>query len=741
MAGSKNMNEDDGELDIAHLISVILGGKWWIVASTILFAIAGLVYVTIATPVFSGNVLIQVENKSAGLPGLSEMADIFTQDSSSSAEIEILKSRNVLGLTVDKLNLRIEVQPKFFPVIGSFFYRRHRGKDGLASPLFGMFNTYAWGGEIIRVTSLRLPRYLLGKKLTLRAGRNGRYKLFHEDRVLLEGVALSRKGSGKASQPAARSTTAADNLAITVTDLVARPGTLFTVTLHSRLNRILDLQKVLRIREKGKKTGVLELKLEHPDKLYIISVLDDISANYQAQNVERISQEAGRSLSFIKKRLPKLKDELQTAEAKLNSYKLKRNSADITLETKGLLDRLVEIDAKISELQLKEVEIGRRFTRTHPTYVALIEQRDKLQKLRGSLSGRIRKLPETQQEILGLVKEVKLKQESYLQMLNKSQELGVIKAGTVGNVRILDRAVALPRPVKPRKAAIVFGLTLAGMALGLGGVFLRSVLYRFVDSVSDLEDLDLAVFATLPESELQKKNATQKYRQKAANGTSIAAYLYPEDVVVEAIRGLRTSLHFAMLEAKNNVLMISGPLPNVGKSFVSSNLAALLAEGGSKIILIDADIRRGDLSEVLHKAKQPGLSNLIAGDANTSEAIVNVSKNFDYIPRGTISPNPSELLMQPYVEQLFEYLSKVYEYVIIDSPPILPVTDASILGKYAGSVLFVVHYGTIHISEVQAALKRFETAGIKINGAILNGVTKRAGSSYKDYGYYKTYKY
>jgi tyrosine-protein kinase Etk/Wzc len=210
----------------------------------------------------------------------------------------------------------------------------------------------------------------------------------------------------------------------------------------------------------------------------------------------------------------------------------------------------------------------------------------------------------------------------------------------------------------------------------------------------------------------------------------------PNDLAIEALRSLRTSLHFAMMDADNNVLMVAGPSPSVGKSFVSANLAAVLAKAGQKVLLIDADMRKGHLHRFFKGPHDIGLSDFLSGQSVKKDIIYQTDdQKLHLIPRGKAPPNPSELLMHERFSTLMAELSSEYDLILVDTPPILAVTDAAIIGQLAGSSLLVARYGLNSVKEVDAALTRFAQNNVEIKGAILNCMERRASNEYGYYAY------
>ncbi|NVZ93949.1 polysaccharide biosynthesis tyrosine autokinase [Pseudomonas sp. D6002] len=726
--------DDNGEIDLLGLFGTLIDHKWLIAAVTGAFMVTGAAYAMLATPVYQANALLQVEAKKNDLLGFSDIGGMLGKESPSATEIELIQSRYVIGKTVDNLKLDIVVQPMYFPVVGEFLARRFQKANpgAIAEPLLGL-DSFAWGGESLKIFKLDLPDGQLGKKLTLTVGENAHYTLVDEDDQVL--------AAGEAGQPFEQ-----NGVAFQIEELRAKPGTRFRVIRNARLTSILDYQENLDVVERGKESGMIGLALESTEPDQAIKILNQIAAIYVRQNVERTSAEAAQSLAFLKEQLPEVKKDLEKAGKALNEYQTRSKSVDITLETKAILDQIVGLDTSISELKLQQAEMDRKFTRQHPAYRALLTQIGELTSKQQSLASRVESLPSTQQELLSLTRDVEVGTAIYTQLLNKSQELDVMRAGTVGNVRLIDTAdVNFFKPIKPKKILIVLIATLLGGFLAVTLVLLRKALNRGLESPEAIEQLGLPVYASIPYSTLQKveEDKISRGRGRADAGSSLLAISHPTDLAVEALRSLRTSLHFAMLEAPNNRIMISGPSPEVGKTFVSVNLAAVIAQTGQRVLLIDVDMRRGYLHKVLGVPAKDGLSDILSNQCTLESAIHKTGvENLDIISRGQIPPNPSELLMHRNLTELLAQVSERYDLVILDTPPLLAVTDAAIVGRQSGTNLIVTRYGLNPAKEIEHTMRRFAQNGIVLRGAIFNGVEKKASAKYGygNYGYYQ-YEY
>ena len=728
-------DQNGQEIDLMALLGALIDRKYFIAAVTAVFMAVGVFYAVFATPVYQATAMIQVEDGGASVPGFDDMAGMFESTSAAVTEIELLKSRSVIGEAVDTLKLDIIAEPKLFPVIGSRAFRKFTPMEAgdLAEPSFGA-SSYAWGGESIDVFRFDVPRSAIGADFTLVAGEgSGKNKSFtllnSDDEVILQGNVGEELTNGKFN--------------LTIRSLIARPGTEFTLVRKDRLNTILDLQAAIGASEKGKDSGIINLSLQSESTQFAEKVLDKVAAIYVRRNVERNSAEAQKSLEFLEVQLPEVKKQLEYAEQRFNDYQIKRQSINITLETQGVLEQVVELETKLQELELKRLELSRKFKESHPTYQGVLEQIEAVEKQKQNLVGEVGNLPETQQELLRLKRDVEVSNQIYTLLLSKTQELDIVRAGTVGNVRIIDHAeVNTSKPVKPKKALIVVMTTMLGGMLAVAIVLVQKAIHKGVEDPNEIEILGLPVYASVPYSDYQDKlTGFSKARKGKDKPKSILAVDNPADLSIEALRSLRTSLHFAMMEAKNNIIAISGPSPGVGKSFISVNLATVLAQSGKKVLIIDADMRKGYLQTQFGMKWDDGLSDLLSGRL-TLEQVTKTSQvqDLDVITRGQIPPNPSELLMHSNFTKLVEQVKDKYDIVIIDTPPILAVTDPAIVSAHTGTTLLVTRFGQNHAREIELTRNRFEQNGIDVKGVVFNGVIKKASNAYGYYGYYN-YEY
>ena len=730
-------SQDDDEIDLGELLATIVDSKWLIALITVVVLAIGTAKALIDKPVYKADAMLQVEENSPSLGALEAVTNLMESKVPVEAEIELIKSRLILGAAVKNLDLEIIAKPKYLPVIGEAIARRFQQNnegDEVSSPLFGQPG-YAWGGEAIHVDTFTVPSNWLGEELILIAGKQGHFRLMYEDELVLEGEV----GKLASNQLEGRQ----QSVTLFVSLLKSRPDTQFILMRQSVGEAISLLKENITVTEKGKKTGILELTMESTSPDSAVQTINEVANIYVRQNVELKSAEAQKTLEFLEKQLPLLKEQLEAATTALNDYRTRHGSIDLDVETKSVLKGVVELQTQITLLQQKRDELRQKFTESHPSVVAIDKQIARLQGLMNSNDKKIEVLPETQQVILRLARDVQVNTELYTALLNNTQTLRVSKAGTVGNVRIIDYAVLPTEPIKPKKPLIVAVSFVLGLILGVALAFIRKSLHRGVEDPDLIEkQLNIPVYATIPHSAQQEKFniKLEKNRKRQNNELSILALENKDDLAIESLRSLRTTLHFAFLEAQNNIIMITGPSPGVGKSFVSINLASVLADAGKKILLIDGDLRKGFINKALGVSREQGLSELISNTISLDAAIHKIPiASFDFISTGAIPPNPSELLLHERFGDYLANISKLYDHVIIDSPPVLAVTDAVIIGRMASVTLMVVRAGQHPMRELEQSTRRLTQAGVQIKGIVFNDVPE-SSSGYGRYVYQYSYQ-
>ena len=717
MAGVQN-----SQINMLELMRLFLAYKFSILTYTILGALIGIAIALLSPPVYQADALIQLEEKSSGGMALSaDLSGLFSDTPQSVSEIEILRSRMILGSVIADLQLDVSAAPKQLPLIGDFLSR-----VALPDPQLSFISGYAWHDEYINLAFLELPEPLIGEPVRL---------VYRGEQAFTVHLGNTQV-KGKVGEPLRLPEL---GFALLVDQISGAPLREFILQRESFADTLKWVRENFSIAEKGKNSSILQLAFTDQNPALAATILAKISEVYLLQNMSRNAAEADNSLTFIEEQLPVAEANMRAAESAVNAYKLSQDSVDLSFETRALLEQSVQIEAKLNELTLEEQELQKRFTRAHPAYQTLLDNREQLTLRLSEIRSQSVDLPETQLEMLRLTQNLEVAQQIYLQLVNRAQELSVIKAGTIGNIRVIDSSFTFPDPVKPAKAFVVAVSTLAGLMLALGLALLRAFVARGIESQQAIEDLGVSVYAAIQKvgnGEYGKAGKPQKSRP-------VLAVSEPTSLAVEALRSLRTSLHFGMMDAKSSIMLMTSSRPGEGKSFVSVNLATVMAQSGQNICLVDADLRRGYLRKYFGVAKATkGLSDVLSGEANIEDVIQkDEATGVFFLPAGQYPPNPSELFMHQNFEAVCSYLDQRFDLTLMDAPPLLAVTDPVIIGKYAGMTMLVVRHMFTQTGELTAALKTLENNGLTAGGAILNAYSPKANrKGAGEYSYQYSYK-
>lgn len=714
--------DDDDEIDLGALLAQFWAGKWRIAAFVLVAGIIGLAYALLTPPTYQADALLQLEARKASLALPAAMSDLLDNDPVTVTEIEIIRSRMVVGRAVAELHLDRLVTPRTAPVIGSAMARYV-----LPIPAWQFMAPYARLGEGIRLDYLEVPPAWVGEEIVLTSGENNTYRL-----DLPNGTSVEGRTGETLQDPIL-------GYSVRIGELTAPAGRQFSLVQQSESAAIDGLRDALSVSERGRQSAVLELRLTSGDRQQAQRVLDAIAQAYLAQNIARSAAEAESSLTFVEKQLPDAERAVTEAESALNSYRQKQQSVDLSLETQGLLSQTTSLEAELRGMDAQEEELRQKYTKSHPLYQQLLANRARLEEQLAKLRSEVEALPETQREIVNLTRTLELAQAVYVQLLNRSQELRVLRASSIGNVRIIDSARTAQNAIAPRKALILaLSLVLGGMA-GVGYILIRNWLRQGVRGADQLEKLGLPVFATINFSPpgFEARNVR--------HSLPILAIREPTDLAVEGFRSLRTSLHFGMLDAKTRSVTITSSAPEAGKSFTCTNLSVVAAQAGQRVCLVDADLRRGLLRRYFNVPKNtPGLAELLAGQVSLDEVLVEGPvPGLSFLPTGRFPPNPSELLMRATFSELIETLNTRFDLTLLDSPPVLAVTDPVVIGRATGATIAVVRHDVTPIGEVLAMQRALETGGVRLAGVVLNGFDPRKARAYSynySYGYRYEYK-
>ncbi|MCG6020578.1 polysaccharide biosynthesis tyrosine autokinase, partial [Acinetobacter baumannii] len=709
----QNTNTED-TIDLKELFFSLIA-QWKLIAlCVILSVVCALLYLRVTPDTYSVDALVQVEDsKGASAALLGDLSQMIEQKSPAQAEIEILKSRLVLGSVIKDLHLNIQVSSTentfTHRLLSDTDYKTEYAKKSVL---------FKDGLKSFDIRQFEIPAYYLDKNLLLDFDKQSLRLTDPDTEEVILTVPLNQ----------ANSVTGPYGLWKVAIFTKDQFDSTYNIKKLSLPLAIKSISSDYSVEEKGKLTGILGLSYQGQDQEHITKVLNAILATYSAQNIERRSAESAQTLKFLDEQLPDLKKQLDDAERQFNKFRQQYNTVDVTKESELYLTQSITLETKKAELEQKQAEMAAKYTAEHPAMREINGQLAAINKQIGELNSTLKQLPDVQRQYLQLYREVEVKTQLYTALLNSYQQLRIAKAGEIGNVRIVDTAIEPVQPIKPKKLLVLILSVFVGGFIGTLIALLRNMLRTGIKDSGQIEnELDLPVYATVPRSPIQESRIKILKKKKSI---PILAVKNSDDIAIESLRSIRTAIHFALANAKNNIIMIAGPSPEVGKSFISTNLATIFAQGDKRVLLIDADMRRGYMHKYFDVDVKPGLSELLSGQADLQKVLHKTQvTNLDVITRGKSPTNPSEILSSNQFKELLEQLQSQYDHIIIDTPPVLAVTDGIIISQYTGVNLIVARYAKSQMKELELTVNRFEQAGVKVNGFILNDI-QRASAGY-----------
>ena len=578
---------------------------------------------------------------------------------------------------------------------------------------------WAWGGELIRLDSFETDSNYFGKIFKLRYDGDNKYSVFYNGNLL---------ASGSVGQLIATPPHFEPQIRLKVDQIVANSGAHFNIIRKNTDDVILEIVQSLSIIDLGEKnksrTGVLQLSYQGYNPRSMARILNAILKYAIQRNIENKSAEASKTLNFLNKQLPQVRKSLNEVETNLKEYRARSGTLDIAQESKIILTQLSGIEQSIANLRIRKVEMLQELTPEHPFIRTVSLKQQQLQREADHLARKIRTLPHADQKAISLEREVKVKNQLYLLLLNSIQQLQVLKAGTLSDIRILSQASTPIIPLPKHSAFTILMGTMIGFFIAILILIIRETLHSKVNSHEVIEDrLGIATFAIIPYCKKQKELSAKLKHKILPSGCYVLAQHSPKDVASEAFRSLRTMLQFHYETTSNNITCLLGATPSIGKSFTSINLAHVLSELGKRILLIDADMRKGHIEQAFGKSRAPGFAELLVNPQIRDKVIKPVSNNLDFISCGNYPNNPSELLMTDNTNQIMAELANLYDQIIIDTSPILAVTDAIILARKAGTNLLVVGGGSNELAELDLTANSAKKNGVAIHGIIFNQIT------------------
>lgn len=724
-------NDDDDAIHLSEYFDILLDRKWLVAGITAVALLIGTAYALLATPIYQSNLLIQVEDSAPDAKNfLGDTANLFDVKTPATGEIQIIRSRMVIGGAIEAKQLYIDAQPRYLPFVGEWLARRAKE---LSSPGFLGTGGYVSGTEAVDIAKFDVPSALEDQKpFTITAQTGGQYTLTHPD--------LAEPLTGTVGK-ALHQQSAEGAITLVVSRLDGNPGAEFLVSRASLLTTIEDLQKRLQLGEQGKQSNVISVSLEDSNRDRLQTTLNEIGNQYIRQNVERKAAEAEKTIEFLDRQLPEFKRQLENSEDAYARFRNQNGTVAFDEEAKAALAQSVQLQTKLLESQQLRRELLSRFTEGNPKVQMIDGQIAAIRHEINGLEARVSAMPAVQRDALRLERDVRVNGELYKSMLDSSLQLRLVKEGKIGNVRLLDMAVEPRKAVKPQKPLVIALSLVLGLLAGVAFAIVRSKLSSGIRNPQEIEDrLGLNVYSVVPLA--LEQETILEHIAGGAKGVQLLAVTSPESLAIESLRNLRVSLQLTLMETGNNRVLITGATPGVGKSFVSGNFAVIMAQAGKRVLLIDADLRKGHLQKAFGLPRKGGLADVLAGDMTPEQAIhAQVVPNLDVLTTGAYPFNPANMMLSSTLGDLLDAFSERYDLVVIDSPPVLVAADAAAVAAHAGAVLLVARDNLTQLGELKESVKRLAHAGQQVNGVVFNGMDL-SRRHYGSYGYkYGGYRY
>lgn len=725
---SSSLSREQSEFIGFRYLAQFLHTNRWLIASIMAgVAIIGSAYAFMASPTYQSNILIQIEDSlgsAAGGSGAKNIQDnlsgAFDMRTVTASEIEVIRSRSVLSQAVENAHLNIEVRPRYLPIVGEWIARHHRE---LTNPGILGRGGYVWGREHAEVSHFKVPSSMYGLPFMLTVLDDSSYRLSQGE----QGVDVDGRLGESLAVPVG-----SDRVELRVDALEAKSGAAFMLTYNPPLETVQKLQRMLKIAEKGKQSGIIEVTLAGASPNLISRVLNDIGEAYIRQNIEKKTEKAQKSLAFLEARLPDLKKELERSENEYRELRNKNATFSLGDEARELRERFTTVQNKLGDAEQRKANLLLRFEKEHPAIESLNGEIKELHRQIASLNLKLAKLPNLEQDELRLSRNVKLNTELYTTLLSTAQELRLATSSEVGNARLLDRARTPLKPTSPNRTMLICFFILCGLGAGIVIAWARKRFYGIVDHPDEIEDLlGLPVSARIPYIEKEKETLLLAYNANHVHNRNTDRQLSTSTDIMEGLRRLRAFVQMHRPEMINNIIMITGPTSGVGKSFVAANFAVVLASVGKRVLLIDGDMRAGKLHRYFGVVGARGLSNAIADNAALNGFVHgNVEKNVDFLAAGDKPDNPAELLAHGSFGRLLNQIASQYDFVVIDTAPVLEVSDAVTVAAYAGAIFNIVRRNVSTVDDIENASKDLDRAGRAMTSIVFNDLKSRPGRGY-----------
>lgn len=575
-------------------------------------------------------------------------------------------------------------------------------------------------------------------------------------------------------------------------DLKGPKGGSFRLTLLSFNKTVDNLRKSIKAAEVDKKTNVIAITYRSKNPQLARDVVNTLVQAYLEQGVALKAEEATRTVNFVEEQLKGVKSELEGAEQNLEAYKRASGVIQLDTEAQNLIQTLAEAEKQKAELVLKrkqsefalaslqraratgnayspaladddpvlagmvgrlsDLEVQKKgllsdSTENHPGVKVVQAQIDELLKKIQSTyetaaknelkqeeglsrqimayDGKLKQLPVAERDLARLMRVNKVNSDIYTFLLQKHEEARIAKASTINNISIVDPAIAADEPVSPKVTKnLILGL-FAGLLAGVIACFFADYLD---DTLKDPEEakrnLSLPLLGLIP------------FISGDDGNQAMVSHRAPKSIASESFRSLRTALRYCSLKKQKQVMLITSSLPGEGKSTIACNLGIILAQTGSRVLIIDCDLRRSSLHEKFGFSAGPGLTELLASEIMLSDALQHTEvKGVDLLRAGATPPNPAEILGSEVMARFVEEMRGAYDFIVIDAPPVLAVTDAPVLTAVADLVLMVLQTGRVSIKVAKRTAETLVEVAAPLAGIVFSDRKSLATAYGYGYGY------
>jgi tyrosine-protein kinase Etk/Wzc len=702
MTALQHPNTETDYVDLRTILRSMIEKKWVILATSLLVFSFAIIYILFKPMKYQASVLLQVQQKQHNSLGTlpksnQQMTVENTLDEPISVQIALIRSKFILGPVIHSLGLDINASPSKYTYLYELFKKKKYE---------------------IHISVLNLSAKYQKRKLHLIIDSHNHYRLYNANNELLIQASVGELA------------THSNSIAIMVDKLNAPTGTDFTIIKKPETEILQYLLANLSIidlsnssENNSNKIGILQLSFTGDNPELITKILNEIAIVTQQKSIERKSLQAEKTLTFLNQQLPIVKKSLEETETKLNQYRSTTGKIDIKLQTHYLMSHLSDIDKQLQELYLKKSNLLQEYTSNYPFVQSVNDKINQLEKQRTEIYRALKKLPVADQVATTLNRDINDKNNLYMALLNQIHELQVVKAGIISDIHILLLATTPDMPIPVKRSIIGISSLLIGLMLGCLLVLIWKIFSRRIDDPNWIEKIwNIKNHAVIPYSRVQAFHSSSDSTRTTL--LPLLTHHSPNDMALESLCHLRTYLQLNHTSSHNNIITIMSLTNDVGKTFVSANLASLMARIGLKVLLIDGNIRNGHLHRYFTTSSMPGLTDILRGETTTEKALIQ-SREFEhlyFLPSGKVHEKPADLLASQQFKSLLAKLSNEYQFILINSAPGIFTSDSILIGSQAGINLLVLGANMHEVSDVNVAIKYLNQIGLRLHGSIFNNI-------------------